>query len=160
MKYLVHGSITEAGQQLHEPGLESWMAQIGAWHEKHAGSGKLADASYQLGWPEKATTVRAGGVTDGPFLEAKEIPGRILAAVDRHARGRGGDREDLAGRELRLDRDRGRAGHGPAGLAASQLHHGGNSRSAGFAARRPDRGKPAIIGRRRQRLRYLPWLWP
>ena len=75
MKYLMLGAITEAGQQLQGPDLESWMAQIGAWYEKHAGSGKLADAGHQLDWPDKAKTVRAGGVTDGPFMEAKEVLG-------------------------------------------------------------------------------------
>jgi hypothetical protein len=74
MKYLMHGAITETGQQLHEPDLESWMAQIGAWYKKHAGSGKLADAGYSLtgrGGPRPC----GGRVTDGPFMEAKEILG-------------------------------------------------------------------------------------
>jgi hypothetical protein len=73
MKYLMLGAITEAGQQLQGPDLESWMAEIGAWYEKHAGSGHLAEAGYQLDWPDKAKTVRAGGVTDGPYMEAKEV---------------------------------------------------------------------------------------
>jgi len=46
IKYLMLGAITEAGQQLQGPDRESWMAQIGAWYEKHAGSGELADAGY------------------------------------------------------------------------------------------------------------------
>lgn len=75
MKYLMLGAITEAGQRLPEAGLESWMAEIGAWYEKHAGSGKLADAGYQLDWPHTAKTVRASGVTDGPFMESKEVLG-------------------------------------------------------------------------------------
>ncbi len=33
------------------------MAEIGAWHEKHGSSGKLADAGHQLDWPDKAKTV-------------------------------------------------------------------------------------------------------
>jgi hypothetical protein len=36
------GAITEAGQQLQEAELESWMAEIGAWYERHASAGKLA----------------------------------------------------------------------------------------------------------------------
>ena len=75
MKYLMLGMITEAGQQLTGPDLESWMAEIGAWYEKHGGSGKLADAGHQLDGPDKAKTVRAGRVTDGPFMEAKEVLG-------------------------------------------------------------------------------------
>src|SRR5262249_36748966 len=42
---------------------------------KQGGSGKLADAGHQLDWPDKAKTVRATGVTDGPFMEAKEVLG-------------------------------------------------------------------------------------
>jgi hypothetical protein len=75
MKYLLLGAITEAGQKLSQPDLESWMAQIGAWYEKHATSGKMADAGHQLDWPDKAKTVRAGRVTDGPYIEAKEVLG-------------------------------------------------------------------------------------
>jgi hypothetical protein len=75
MKYLMLGAITEAGQQLQGSDLESWMAEIGAWYEKHASSGKLADAGHQLDWPHKAKTVRASGVTDGPYMESKEVLG-------------------------------------------------------------------------------------
>jgi hypothetical protein len=73
MKYLILGAITEAGQQLPGPDLEAWMAEIGAWYEKHATTGKLADSGHQLDWPHTAKTVRAGGVTDGPYIEAKEV---------------------------------------------------------------------------------------
>jgi hypothetical protein len=75
MKYLMLGAITEAGQQLKGADLESWMAEIGAWYEEHASSGKLADAGYQLDGPHTARTVRASGVTDGPFIESKEALG-------------------------------------------------------------------------------------
>jgi len=75
MKYLLLGAITEKGQQLQAQDLETWMAEIGAWYEKHAASGKLADSGYQLDWPDKAKTVRASGVTDGPYIEAKEVLG-------------------------------------------------------------------------------------
>jgi hypothetical protein len=75
MKYLMLGAITPAGQQLRGPDLESWMAEIGAWYEKYGSSGKLADAGYQLDGPDKAKTVRANGVTDGPYMEAKEVLG-------------------------------------------------------------------------------------
>jgi hypothetical protein len=73
MKYLMLGAITEAGQQLRGPDLESWMAEIGAWYEKYGRTGQLADAGYQLDGPDKAKTVRASGVTDGPYMEAKEV---------------------------------------------------------------------------------------
>jgi hypothetical protein len=75
MKYLLLGAITETGQQLQGPDLESWMAEIGAWYEKYGSTGKLADAGHQLDGPDKAKTIRASGVTDGPYMEAKEVLG-------------------------------------------------------------------------------------
>jgi hypothetical protein len=75
MKYLLLGAITEAGQQLDGAGLETWMAEIGAWYEKYRGSEKLPDPGYQLAGPDKAKTIRATGVTDGPYMEAKEVLG-------------------------------------------------------------------------------------
>ena len=75
MKYLMLGAITEDGQRLQGPDLEAWMAEIGVWYEKHGGTGQLADAGHQLDWPDKAKTVRARGVTDGPFMESKEVLG-------------------------------------------------------------------------------------
>ena len=76
MKYLILGAITEAGQQLPGPDLEAWMAEIGAWYEKGGGgSGKLVEGGHQLAPPATAKTVRASGVTDGPFMETKEALG-------------------------------------------------------------------------------------
>ena len=73
MKYLMLGAITEAGQQLQAADLESWMAEIGAWYEKYGAAGVLADPGHQLDYPHTAKTIRAGGVTDGPYIEAKEV---------------------------------------------------------------------------------------
>ena len=73
MKYLMIGAITEAGQQVQGPDLEAWMAEIGAWYEKQGAAGTLADPGHQLDFPHTAKTVRASGVTDGPFMEAKEV---------------------------------------------------------------------------------------
>jgi hypothetical protein len=75
MKYLLLGAITEDGQRLRGLDLEGWMAEIGAWYEKNGSTGKIADAGYQLDTPDKAKTVRASGVTDGPFMESKEVLG-------------------------------------------------------------------------------------
>jgi hypothetical protein len=75
MKYLILGVISETGQQLRGPDLEAWMAEIGAWYEKQGSAGKLADPGYQLDMPGTAKTIRASGVTDGPFMEAKEVLG-------------------------------------------------------------------------------------
>lgn len=74
MKYLLLGAITEAGQRLDGADLESWMAEIGAWYEKHAGTGVLADPGHQLDH-NTAKTVRAGKVIDGPYMESKEVLG-------------------------------------------------------------------------------------
>lgn len=75
MKYLLLGAITEAGQQLPAAELESWMARIGAWYEQHASAGSLADPGHQLDYPHTARTIRASGVTDGPYIESKEVLG-------------------------------------------------------------------------------------
>ena len=75
MRYLLLGMITESGQQLPGPDLEAWMAEIGAWYEKQGAAGTLADPGHQLAGPETARTIRASGVTDGPFMEAKEVLG-------------------------------------------------------------------------------------
>lgn len=75
MKYLLLGAITEAGQKLGGADLEAWMSEIGAWYEKQGSAGTLADSGYQLGSPATARTVRASGVTDGPYIEAKEVLG-------------------------------------------------------------------------------------
>jgi hypothetical protein len=75
MKYLMLGLITETGQQLRGPDLEAWMAEIMAWYEKQGGAGTLADPGHQLDGPDKARTVRVSGVTDGPYMEAKEVLG-------------------------------------------------------------------------------------
>lgn len=87
MKYLILGAITEAGQQLPGPGLEAWMAEIGAWYEKYGAAGVLADPGHQLDFPHTAKTARAGGVTDGPYIEAKEfVSSFFLLDVDSEQR--------------------------------------------------------------------------
>jgi hypothetical protein len=75
MKYLLLGAYTETGLQLQGLDLESWMTEIAAWYEKHGTTGELADPGYQLDLPNKAKTIRAAGVTDGPYIEAKEVLG-------------------------------------------------------------------------------------
>jgi hypothetical protein len=75
MKYLILGLITESGQQLPGPDLEAWMQEIGAWYEKWGSAGKLADPGHQLGPVDQVKTIRSGGVTDGPYMESKEVLG-------------------------------------------------------------------------------------
>jgi hypothetical protein len=76
MKYLMLLLDTEAGQKKTEAETQAWYAEISAWYEKGGGgSGKLVDGGAQLQPPAAAKTVRASGVTDGPFMETKEALG-------------------------------------------------------------------------------------
>jgi hypothetical protein len=65
------------------------MKQIYAWFEKWGQAGKIADGGAELDSVRKAKTIRAGAdgnpvVTDGPYLELKEVVGGfvILEADD------------------------------------------------------------------------------
>jgi hypothetical protein len=75
MKYVMLIMNTDATAQLTEDEQQAWYAEIGAWYEKHGASGTLADGGHQLQGPETARTARASGVTDGPFIESKEVLG-------------------------------------------------------------------------------------
>jgi hypothetical protein len=52
----------------------AWYAEIGAWYEKWGASGRL-DGGHQLQGTDTAKTIRSGSVTDGPFIETKEVLG-------------------------------------------------------------------------------------
>jgi hypothetical protein len=52
----------------------SWYAEVGAWYEKWGATGKL-EAGKQLQGAATAKTVRSTGVTDGPYIETKEVLG-------------------------------------------------------------------------------------
>jgi hypothetical protein len=54
---------------------KEWFGEVGAWYEKMGASGKLADGGSQLQPASTAKTVRSSGVTDGPFIETKEVLG-------------------------------------------------------------------------------------
>jgi hypothetical protein len=56
------------------PEYGAWFAEVGAWYEKWGATGKL-EAGHQLQGPETAKTIRSGAVTDGPFIETKEVVG-------------------------------------------------------------------------------------
>ena len=56
------------------PQYGAWYAEIGAWYEKWGATRKL-DGGHQLQGADSAKTVRAAGVTDGPFVEMKEVLG-------------------------------------------------------------------------------------
>jgi hypothetical protein len=66
---------TEAGQAVSPAEENAWVAEIGAWYEKYGAAGKLAAAGERLQGARTARTVRASGVTDGPFMETKEVLG-------------------------------------------------------------------------------------
>lgn len=53
------------------------MSEIYAWFEKWGAAGKLASGGAELASSSQARTVRAGVVTDGPYLEAKEVIGGV-----------------------------------------------------------------------------------
>lgn len=75
MKYLTLIVDTEAGLAVTGAEREAWMGEVMSWYEKNAASGQLASGGHQLQSPATAKTVRAGGVTDGPFIESKEVLG-------------------------------------------------------------------------------------
>ncbi len=75
MKYVMLIMNTDATAQMTEDEQQAWYAEIMAWYEKHGASGTLADGGHQLQGPETAKTARASGVTDGPFIESKEVLG-------------------------------------------------------------------------------------
>ena len=52
----------------------AWYAEVGAWYEKWGATGRL-EGGHQLQGPETAKTVRSNGVTDGPYIETKEVLG-------------------------------------------------------------------------------------
>ncbi|MGO8958883.1 MAG: YciI family protein [Streptosporangiaceae bacterium] len=75
MKYVMLILNTEAVAGLTADEQQAWSTEIMGWYEKYASTGALADGGHQLQPPETARTVRAAGVTDGPFMETKEVLG-------------------------------------------------------------------------------------
>lgn len=75
MKYVMLILNTEETGRLTEEQQQAWYAEIMSWYEKNGASGAIADMGHQLQGPETARTARASGVTDGPFMESKEVLG-------------------------------------------------------------------------------------
>jgi hypothetical protein len=75
VKYVILIMNTPESMTLTDAEQGTWMSEVMAWYEKNGQSGQLADGGAQLDSPAKAKTVRASGVTDGPFIEAKEVIG-------------------------------------------------------------------------------------
>ncbi len=74
MKYVLLILDTPAEPAPGTPEYNAWYAEIGAWYEKWGASGKL-DGGHQLQAATSAKTVRGSAVTDGPFIETKEVIG-------------------------------------------------------------------------------------
>jgi hypothetical protein len=51
--------------------------RIKAWFAEHAPLGRIVGGE-ELGWPANARTVRKRGITDGPFIETKEMLGGFI----------------------------------------------------------------------------------
>jgi hypothetical protein len=60
------------------PEYGAWYGEVGAWYEKWGATGKL-DGGHQLQGAETAKTVRSTGITDGPYIETKEVLGGFSA---------------------------------------------------------------------------------
>jgi hypothetical protein len=75
MKYVMLILNTDAIAKLSADEQQSWSSEVMAWYEKHGGTSVIADMGAQLQPAETARTVRAAGVTDGPFMETKEVLG-------------------------------------------------------------------------------------
>jgi hypothetical protein len=76
MKYVMLILNTEASTKLTPEEQEAWYPEVMTWYEKNsAPGGKLVDGGAQLQDPDTARTVRSSGVTDGPFMETKEVLG-------------------------------------------------------------------------------------
>lgn len=51
--------------------------RVVAWFREHGAQGRIVGGE-ELGWPRDAKTVRRGSVTDGPFVETKELLGGFI----------------------------------------------------------------------------------
>ena len=74
MKYVLLIMDTPAEPAPGTPEYGAWYGEVSAWYEKWAATGRL-DGGHQLQPPGTAKTVRASGVTDGPYIETKEVLG-------------------------------------------------------------------------------------
>ncbi len=53
------------------------VADVMAWFGKHGAAGRIVGGE-ELGWPHEARTVRKKGISDGPFIETKEMLGGFV----------------------------------------------------------------------------------
>ena len=55
----------------------SEMTDVMAWFSEHGAAGRIVGGE-ELGWPREARTVRKRGISDGPFIETKEMLGGFI----------------------------------------------------------------------------------
>jgi hypothetical protein len=82
---LINGVEDEWGSTMEQAqaGAADPMAAVMAFFERWENTGKIADGGVELDSVRKAKTIRAGAdgtrvVTDGPYLELKEVVGGIV----------------------------------------------------------------------------------
>jgi hypothetical protein len=56
---------------------EAEIDEARAWFRKHGAAGRIVGGE-ELGLPREAKTVRKRGITDGPFVETKEMLGGFI----------------------------------------------------------------------------------
>ena len=87
MKYMLLIIDTEAGLATPPAELAEVFAQIRTWYDQMTTAGVIADAGHELQGGASAKTIRATGVTDGPYIEAKEfVSSFFLLDVDSEQR--------------------------------------------------------------------------
>jgi hypothetical protein len=74
VKYVMLIMDTPAEPARQTPEFNAVFAEVSAWYEKWGATGKLK-TGHELQGPQTAKTVRSSGVTDGPFIETKEVLG-------------------------------------------------------------------------------------
>lgn len=51
--------------------------RVVAWFREHGAAGRIVGGE-ELGWPDTARTVQRRGISDGPFIETKELLGGFI----------------------------------------------------------------------------------
>jgi hypothetical protein len=75
MKYVMLIVRTDQVRAMTPAEYQAFSGEVMGWYEKHGGTPALPDTGYQLQPEDTAKTIRAGVVTDGPFIESKEVLG-------------------------------------------------------------------------------------
>ena len=83
MRYVMLISVDEDAWGADQEKTQAVYQEIFAWYDKWSAAGKVVEGGAQLDSVRKAKTISAGAdgqpvVTDGPFLELKEVVGGIV----------------------------------------------------------------------------------